>query len=78
MKVQDHTDASAEMASPAPIAKTLRMHVPPTLASMEPLASIMALPSAVPVPKASRVSNVSITSTTVPGNRVEMAAHAMI
>ena len=78
MKVQDHTDASAEMVSPAPIAKTRRTHVPPTLASMEPLALTTALPSAVPVPKASRVFNVSTMSMTVLGNRVEMAAHAMI
>jgi hypothetical protein len=78
MKVRDHTDASAEMASPAPIAKTLRTHVPPILVSMEPLASTTAPPSAAPVPKASRVSSASTTSTTAPGNRVEMAAHAMI
>ena len=78
MKVLDHTDVSAEMASPDLIAKTLRMHVPPIPVLMEPLASTMALPSVAPVPKASRVSNVSTMSTTAPGNLAEMAAHAMI
>ena len=77
MKVQDHTDASAKMASPAPIAKMLRMLVPPILASMEPPASTTAPPLAAPVPRASRVSSVSTMSTTVPDSHAETAAHAM-